>query len=70
MCPSKETPVVRYCSGDGTAMFMLTKRDDSGYFYLYKISRDGQTKLGKAKTPKELEKKFEVDKAIKEGTSK
>lgn len=60
--PKNETGMVSYLNRHGIPVFLLTTKQPRDYYYLYGISEDGKlTKLGKAKSPKELEEKFDVE---------
>lgn len=46
-------------------MFIITSKESSrDYYYLYELTGGVLKKLGRARSPKELEEKFEVDKRI------
>lgn len=61
--PSGEIVWVRYCNS-GDPQFIITSKPSRDYYYLYQVVEDGIKKLGRAKTPPELEKKFRVLDAI------
>lgn len=59
--PKNEIPWVSYIGSDGQTVCVLTSNKTREYYYLYKVLPDGSLeKLGKAKTPPELEKKYDV----------
>lgn len=63
--PKGERLWVSYYNKKGELLFSLTSKElNRDWYYLYKIEEGKQTKLGKAKTPYELEKKFHVDETI------
>lgn len=65
-CPKGEMVWVRYCSQDGTVNFLLTsKTSNRSYYYLYEVNDGELKKLGRARTPPELEKKFDIDNKTK-----
>lgn len=60
-CPKGEIVWVGYYNKDGECLFILTSKPARDFYFLYEVSQDGSVKkLGKAKTPPELEKKFDV----------
>ena len=65
-CPRGEMVWVRYCLKDGTMKFMLTsKKQNRDFYFLYEVIDDKLVKLGRSKSPPELERKFEVHKKLK-----
>lgn len=59
--PKNETGMVVYVNTDGIPVFLLTTKQGRDFYYLYKIASDGTlSKLGKARSPKELEEKYEI----------
>ena len=65
-CPKGEMVWVRYCLRDGTTKFLLTsKKQNRDYYYLYEVVEGKLVKLGRARTPPELEKKFDIHNKIK-----
>ena len=62
-CPKNETMWWLYRNKRGEPIFLMTsKKNNRDYYYLYKILPDGKmNKLGKARTPPELEARFHVD---------
>lgn len=57
--PKGEIAWVGYYNTDGEQVFILTSKPARDYYSLYEVLPDGKlNKLGKAKTPTELEKKF------------
>lgn len=64
--PKGETVWVYYTNRQGEIMFAMTSKQTRDYYFLYAVSPDGKcTKLGKAKEPPELEKKFSVHEKIR-----
>ena len=61
-CPKGEVGKVGYYNRNGDLIFVLTaKKKNDGWFFLYEAASDGSLKkLGKAKTPPELERKYKV----------
>ncbi len=59
--PKNEIPWVSYVGTNGNIVCVLTSNKTQEYYYLYEVQPDGSLqKLGKAKSPPELEKKFDV----------
>ena len=59
--PKGERAWVRYCKSNGEPILVLTSKPSRDYYFLYEVKSDGNlTKLGKARTPTELEEKFDV----------
>lgn len=62
--PKGERVWVSYCKAE-VQMFMLTSKENNRDFYfLYEIVDGALKKLGKARSPLELESKFEVHKKL------
>lgn len=61
-CPKGETGKVGYYNRSGELIFLLTtKNNNNDWFFLYEVTTDGALKkLGKAKTPPELENRYKV----------
>lgn len=68
ICPSGERLFVSYYTESGVLKFILTsKKDNRNNYYLYSVDENNNvTKLGRAKTPPELERKFKVYESLKE----
>lgn len=65
-CPKGETVWVCYNNRNGETMFIVTSKgaDRSAYF-LYEVQKDNTCKkLGKSRSPVDLEKKFKVLEAV------
>lgn len=61
LSPKGEIVWVSYYNTDGEPVYVLTSKPARDYYFLYEVLPDGKlNKLGKAKTPPELEKKFGV----------
>lgn len=59
--PKGEQAWVRYLNTKGEHVAILTSKPSRDFYFLYEISPDGSlTKLGKARSPTELEEKFDV----------
>lgn len=59
--PNGEIVWVRYVNTTGDTVCILTSKPARDYYFLYEVQQDGKIKkLGKAKEPPELEKKFDV----------
>lgn len=55
--PSGEILWVQYMN-NGLVTHIITSKPDRSLYYLYQVSNDKLTKLGKAKEPTELEERF------------
>lgn len=61
--PKDEIVWCSYYSKSGDMKFIMTSKPQRDFYFLYEIEGDNTLrKLGRAKTPKELEKKHKVDK--------
>ena len=59
--PKGETVWVTYHYPGGAPAFFISSKPARDFYYLYAVSPDGSvTKLGRAKTPTELEEKYSV----------
>lgn len=56
--PKTETIWVTYKAGDGNTYYTTTKTSNRDYYYLYKLVDGKAQKLGRARTPIELDEKF------------
>lgn len=64
--PKGEIVWVRYCDAKGVPVFVLTSKELRDCYYLYEANEDGSLKkLGKARTPPELESKFAVNEKLR-----
>ena len=45
--------------------FIITSKESRDFYYLYELVDGEFRKLGRSKSPKELEEKFEVDKKLR-----
>lgn len=60
--PKGETVWVSYRTTENEKRFIITsKNDDRTWYFLYELQGDTFKKLGKAKSPYELEEKFNVN---------
>lgn len=56
---SGEKAVVTECNSNGEVQYVITtKQNDTSWYYLYKFENDKLIKMGRAKTPPELEEQF------------
>ena len=63
--PKGERGWVSYYNPTGDLLFIMTsKENDRSWYFLYKIEDGKMKKLGKARTPPELEQQFKVLEAI------
>lgn len=58
--PSGETLWVIYCVG-GIKRWVVTSKQARDYYFLYKVNGESLEKVGKARTPSELEEKYLKD---------
>lgn len=59
--PKGETVWVSYRTAKNEKRFIITSKDDDRtWYFLYELQGDTFKKLGKSKSPVELEEKFEV----------
>lgn len=57
--PKGEVVWVSYRKSDGVTMFILTSKPARDFYFLYEVLADGSLKkLGRARSPTELEDKF------------
>jgi len=67
--PKGERVWVGYYDINRNLRFIMTSKENNRDFYFLYELIDGQfRKLGKARSPKELELKFDVDKKVREGS--
>ena len=59
--PKTERIWVCRITGDGSVYYITSKDNDRSYYFLYKMENDKAVKLGKAKSPLDLENKH-IDK--------
>ena len=60
--PKGETVWVTYHSSGGSPALFITSKPARDFYYLYEVLQDGAVKkLGRAKTPVELEEKYSED---------
>lgn len=62
--PKGEILWVSYHNRKGDVMFILTSKQVRDYYYLYEITDAGLKKLGRERSPSELEEKFNVDERL------
>ena len=63
--PKGEFVWVGYNDKDGLLRFVMTSKSTRDYYYMYAVNEDGTlTKLGKSKSPPDLESKYNVLKTI------
>ena len=63
--PKGATVCVGYDNPEHELCFILTSKDSREFYFLYELVDGEFKKLGKARTPKELEDKFEVSKRMR-----
>lgn len=65
--PKGEVVWVSYQKSDGTPICILTSKPARDFYFLYEVKPDGSlAKLGKARSPIDLEKKFDVGLRMRE----
>lgn len=64
-CPKGERVWVGYYNAEHELCFILTSKESREFYFLYELVDGEFKKLGKARTPKELEDKFEVSKKMR-----
>lgn len=65
LCPSGEVLWVSYVK-NGTTVFIITSKPQREYYFLYEVCDDNTLKkLGKSRTPTELENKYNVFEKLK-----
>lgn len=65
--PKGEKICTQYFNCKGERAFILTQKELSQYYYLYNVVGGKTEKLGRGVSPLELEKKYSVDKVIRDG---
>lgn len=69
-CPKGERAWVGYYNQSNELMFIVTSKETSrDYYFLYELVDGEFRKLGRSKSPKELEEKFEVDKKLRSSST-
>ena len=63
--PKGERIWVGYYNAEHELCFILTSKESREFYFLYELVDGEFKKLGKARTPKELEDKFEVSKRMR-----
>lgn len=63
--PKGERVWVGYYNAEHELCFILTSKESREFYFLYELVDGEFKKLGKARTPKELEDKFEVSKRMR-----
>ena len=59
--PKGETVWVSYCNSQKETVCILTSKPSRDFYYLYEVLSSGELKkLGKSRSPTELEEKFDV----------
>lgn len=60
-CPKGERLWVRYYDKKNSLRFFITSKEVRDYYFLYEVSGDSVKKLGKARTPRDLEIKYKIE---------
>lgn len=64
-CPKGERVLVSIYNKCHELMFIITSKELSqDYYFLYELVDGSFKKLGRARSPKELEEKFDIDKKM------
>lgn len=58
--PKGEQVWTRYCDSSHELLFIITSKSMRDYYFLYELADGTFKKLGKAKSPLELEERFNV----------
>ena len=58
--PKGETIWVSYYNNKGDLIFVITSKTTRDYYYLYEVVNNELKKLGRSKTPTELEEKYNI----------
>lgn len=67
--PKNEVSWVTYLNIKGDPVFVITSKSSREYYYLYEILKDESlVKLGRDRSPAELEKKFHIKERVKNKT--
>lgn len=64
-CPKGERVWVGCYNQTHELKFIITSKEPRDFYYLYELVDGEFRKLGRSKSPKELEEKFEVDKKLR-----
>ena len=59
--PKGERVWVGYYTKDHNLLFIMTSKESRDFYYLYELVDGSFKKLGREKSPQELEERFEVD---------
>lgn len=62
--PKGERVWVGYYTKGHNLLFIMTSKEPRDFYYLYELIDGNFQKLGRAKSPQELEEKFEIDKRL------
>lgn len=62
--PKGERVWVGYYNTNHELILILTSKESRDYYYLYELVDGGFKKLGRARSPVELEERFEVNKRL------
>jgi len=66
----KEQPLVRYANISGRDQFLMTADANRTWFFLYDITSTPPKRLGKDKSPKQLEEKFKLNDTLRKKEQK
>lgn len=62
--PKEEVICTTCCERGGNPLFLITTNPLTEYFFIYEFTSEGLIKLGRGKSPIELEDKFNVRKRM------
>ena len=65
-----ERRLVTYLDFSGTPRFLMTGDKEKGLFYLYELSGETASRLGRDRSPTALEEKYRVNEVISEDRRK
>lgn len=60
LCPRGEIAWTGYYDREGVLKYLTTSKPTREYYYLYKVENGKLEKLGRSKSPIELEERYEV----------
>lgn len=63
--PRGENIWTSYYTSSGELMFIVTSKSQRDFYYLWELNGLEFKKLGRAKTPAELEEKYDIDSKLR-----
>ncbi len=64
--PKGEKVWTRYLNSEGCLMFITTSKPHQDFYFLYELVDNEFKKLGRSKSPLELEEKFDIRTKLKQ----